>query len=104
MSMPYRCNKLLEGCTKGNHMILCYNSQKEKHQTIFPFIEDGLEQEEAIIYLSDEQSVKQITKDISAFGIDVDKHEKTGALKVLNCEGGMLKTGLSIKKWQSRSG
>ena len=85
-------------------MILFYNSRKEKHQIIFPFIEHGLEKEEAIIYLSDEQSVKQIIKDMSTFGIDVDKHEKTGALKVLNgeewyVENGTINKELVVKKW-----
>ena len=100
----YRWSELLEGCPKGSHMILFYNSRKEKHQIIFPFIEHGLEKEEAIIYLSDEQSVKQIIKDMSTFGIDVDKHEKTGALKVLNgeewyVENGTINKELVVKKW-----
>ena len=89
---------------KGSHMVLFYNSQKEKHQIIFPFIEHGLEKEEAIIYLSDEQSIKQIIKNMSTFGIDVDKHEKTGALKVLNgeewyVENGTINKELVVKKW-----
>jgi len=71
---------------KGSHMVLFYDSQKEKHQVIFPFIEHGLGKGEAIIYLSDEQGPKWAIKEMSAFGIDVHKHEKSGALKILNGE------------------
>lgn len=89
---------------KGVHMVLFYNSQKEKHQIIFPFIEHGLEKGEAIIYLSDEQSPRQIIEDMSTFGIDVNKHEKTGALKILKSEKWYVKNGtinkeLVLKKW-----
>ena len=71
---------------KGSHMVVFYNSQKEKRQIIFRFIKHGLEKGEAIIYLSNEQTPRQIIKDMSTFGIDVDKHEKTEALKILNGE------------------
>ena len=89
---------------KGSHMVLFYNSQKEKHQIIFPFTEHGLEKGEAIIYLSDEQSPRQIIKDMSTFGIDVGKHEKTGALKTLEgeewyVENGTINKELVFKKW-----
>ena len=89
---------------KGSHMILFYNSQKEKHQVLFSFIKHGLEKGEAIIYMSDERSPRQITKDISAFGIDVDQHEKTGALRILNGEDWYVQNGtinkeLVLKKW-----
>ncbi len=89
---------------KGSHMILFYNSQKEKHQILFSFIKHGLEKREAIIYLSDERSPRQITQDISAFGIDVDQHEKTGALRILNGEDWYVQNGtinkeLVLKKW-----
>jgi len=90
--------------SKGNHMVLFYNSQKEKHQIIFPFIEHGLEKGEAIIYLSDEQSARQIIKELSTFGIDVEKQEKTGALKILEgeewyVENGTINKELVVKKW-----
>lgn len=85
-------------------MVLFYNSRREKHQIIFPFIEHGLEKGEAIIYLSDEQSPRQIVKEMSTFGIDVDKHEKSGALKILKdeewyVENGTINKELVVKKW-----
>lgn len=89
---------------KGSHMALFYNSQKEKQQILFPFIKHGLETGEAIIYLSDERSPRQITKDVSTFGIDVDKHKKTGALRILNGEEWYVQNGtihkeLVLRKW-----
>jgi hypothetical protein len=85
-------------------MVLFYNSQEEKHQIIFPFIEHGLEKGEAVIYLSDEQGVKEIIKDIATFGIDLDKCEKSGALKILKgedwyVENGTIDKELLVKKW-----
>jgi len=85
-------------------MVLFYNSQKEKHQIIFPFIEHGLEKGEAITYLSYERSPRQIIKDMSAFGIDVEKHGKKGALRILKggewyVENGTINKELVVKKW-----
>lgn len=85
-------------------MVLFYNSQKEKHQIVFPFIEYGLKKGEAIIYLSDEQSSKRTIKEMSAFGIDVHKQEKSGALKILNGDEWYVRNGsinkeLVVKKW-----
>lgn len=89
---------------KGCHMVLFYNSRKEKHQIAFSFVEYGLEKGEAVIYLSDEQSPKQIIKDMSNFGVDVGKNEKTGALKILTGEEwyvqrGTIQKGFVLKKW-----
>lgn len=69
----------------------------------FPFLKHGLEKGEAIIYLSDEQSPRQIVKDMSTFGIDVDRHEKTGALRILDgeewhVENGTINKELVVKK------
>jgi len=85
-------------------MALFYNSQKEKHQIIFPFIEYGLKKGEAITYLSDERSPRQIIKDMSAFGIDVEKHGKKGALRILKdeewyVENGTINKETVAKKW-----
>ena len=89
---------------KGSHMVLFYDSLKEKHQMVFPFIEDGLEEEEAIIYLSDKESPRRTSKEMSAFGIDVHKHEKSGALRILNgeewyVEKETINKELVVKKW-----
>ena len=94
----------LEKAPKGSHMVLFYNSQKEKHQIIFPFIEHGLEKGEAIIYLSDEESPRWTIKEMSTFGLDVHKHEKSGALKILNgeewyVEKRTINKELVVKKW-----
>ena len=104
MNRLYLQSELLERCPKGSHMVLFYNTQKEKHQIIFPFIEHGLEKGEAVIYLSDEQSPRQIIKVMSTFGIDVDNHGKTGALKIPKgedwyVENGTINKELVVKKW-----
>ena len=94
----------LKKAPKSSHMVLFYNSQKEKHQVIFPFVEHGLEKGKAIIYLSDEESPRRVIKEMSAFGVDVHKHEKSGALRILNgeewyVEKGTISKELVVKKW-----
>jgi len=98
----------LKKAPKSSHMVLFYNSQKEKHQVIFPFVEHGLEKGQAIIYLSDEESPRQVIKEMSAFDVDVHKHEKSGALKILNgeewyVEKGTINKELVVKKWMKAS-
>ncbi len=94
----------LEQISKGSHMVLFYNSQKEKHQILFPFIEHEIEEGQLIIYLSGEQSQRQIVKEMSTFGIDVNKHEKSGALKIIEgeewyVENGSINKESVVKKW-----
>lgn len=98
----------LKKAPKSSHMVLFYNSQKEKHQVIFPFVEHGLEKGQAIIYLSDEESPRQVIKEMSAFDVDVHKHEKSGALKILNgeewyVEKRTINKELVVKKWMKAS-
>ncbi len=71
---------------------------------MFPFINHGLEKGEAAIYVSNEQSPRQIVKDMSTSGIDVGNHEKTGALRVLASkewyvEDEVINKALVYKKW-----
>lgn len=88
----------LKNVPKESHMALFYNSQKEKHQIIFPFIGHCLEKEQAVIYLSGEQSPKRITKEMSTFGIDVNKHEKSRALKIVDGEEWYVEKGTINKE------
>ena len=90
--------------SQGSHAVLFYNSPREKYQLILPFIKDGLDKGEAILYLLDEKNQKRIMKYMMTFGINVHRHEKSGALKILASENWYVEKGtiskeLVVKKW-----
>ncbi|MCW4045827.1 MAG: MEDS domain-containing protein [Candidatus Bathyarchaeota archaeon] len=67
-----------------NHAILVYDSIDAKHQVLFTYLNTGLNNHEAVIYVASEETPADIRIAMKEHGIDVDKHEKTGALQILN--------------------
>jgi hypothetical protein len=59
-----------------------YQTRDAKHQVLFTFLEMGLERGEAVIYIATEESQEQIRNEMTKWGLDVDVHEKTGALQL----------------------
>jgi len=68
-----------------NHAIFVYKSLEEKHRTLFNYLNAGLTNNEAVIYVASEETTMEIRAAMKKHGIDdVEKHEKTGALQILN--------------------
>jgi len=68
-----------------NHVIILYDSLKAKHNVLFNYLKIGLENGEAGAYIATEENPSQIRDAMKRFGIEVEKYEKAGALRILGC-------------------
>ncbi len=66
-----------------NHIVFFYESLEVKHNVLFNYVKNGLENSEAIAYIATDEDSSQIREAMKRFGIDVESHEKTGALSIL---------------------
>jgi sugar-specific transcriptional regulator TrmB len=74
----------IKGLKPPNHLILLYENSEAKLKVLLTFVKSALENNEAVVYVCSEASVEEIKAAMLQFAIDVKKHEKTGALKVLD--------------------
>ncbi len=68
----------------GNHGVFFYRSSSEKHEVVFNFFQAGLEKGEGVVYVASQETAKQIRRQMTTFGLDVDTVEKDGALKIFD--------------------
>jgi sugar-specific transcriptional regulator TrmB len=68
-----------------DHVIFLYESSEVKHDVLFNYLKVGLENGEAAVYVASEETPSEIREAMKAFGIEVEKNEKTGALRILDC-------------------
>jgi hypothetical protein len=80
-------NEIIEFVKKmkpKDHVVLFYTSPEEKNQVLFTYLKAGLERKEAAAYVASQQSPEQTKRAMRDFGIDVEKYEQKGALKVMD--------------------
>jgi sugar-specific transcriptional regulator TrmB len=68
-----------------NHVLFLYESQEAKYNVLFNYLKAGLENGEATVYIATEENPSQVRDAMKRFGIEVEKNEKTGALRILGC-------------------
>ncbi len=69
-----------------NHVVFFYESLEAKHNLLFNYLKVGLENGEATAYIASEENPSEIRNAMKRFGIEVEKYEETGALRVLGYE------------------
>ena len=67
-----------------DHVVLFYDSSELKYEVLFNYIKNGLDQGEATKYVCSDETPNKIREEMKKFGINVDPHERTGALQILN--------------------
>jgi sugar-specific transcriptional regulator TrmB len=65
------------------HAIFLYEHPEAKYEVLFNYVKVGLENGEAAVYIASEENPSEIRDAMKRFGIDVEKNEKTGALRIL---------------------
>ena len=75
--------RILKHLKPRDHVILIYESQEAKRNTLFSYIEKGLTKGEAAIYICSEETPNEIRNAMKEFGIDVDEYENQDALEIL---------------------
>ena len=78
-----KLKRILKNLGPTDHVILFYESQEAKRSTLFSYINRGLQDGKAGIYICSEETPDAIRQAMIEFGIDVANYEKSGALHVL---------------------
>ena len=84
--VPQKIEQFLNSLRPTNHVIFVYNSLEAKHEVLFNYIRAGLENGEAAAYVTSEENPEEIRDAMKRRRFDVEKYEKTGALKILGYE------------------
>jgi hypothetical protein len=67
-----------------DHVILFYSDPEGKHQILFTHLKAGLENGEATAYVAGDETPNEIRKTMKRFGINVDRLEQEGALRIID--------------------
>lgn len=78
-----KLNRILKDLKPRDHVILIYESQEAKRNTLFSYIDRGLRDGKAGVYICSEETPDEIRNAMVDFGIDVADYEDTGALQVI---------------------
>jgi len=95
---------ILEDLRPTNHAIILYESLEAKYNALFNYLKLGLENGEAAVYVASEDSPRQIRDAMKQFGIEVEKNEEKGALRILGYKDvyiidGKFSTSTTINLW-----
>jgi archaellum biogenesis ATPase FlaH len=67
-----------------DHVILLYTNTEDKHIVLFTYLKAGLEKDEAAAYVAGEETPEEIKQAMREFGIDVERYEGRGALRIID--------------------
>mgnify|MGYP006285737393 CR=1 FL=1 len=76
-----------------DHLCLIYESKDEQFEAVIPYIHEGLKQGEKCLYIADENTVKNVQIAMNKTGVDVESHQKSGALSIVTSQESYLKEG-----------
>ena len=68
----------LKNIEPSQHVGLFYDSLDAKHSIIFDYLSEGLNNGKGIVYISYEETLDEIRREMTSFGIDVEPNEKAG--------------------------
>ena len=74
---------VLKDLRATNHIIILYRSLEARYNVLFNYLKVGLENGEAVVYVASEESPSQVRDAMKRYGIEVERNEKAGALRIL---------------------
>lgn len=80
-------NKILEFVKRleaTDHAIMIYKNPKDRYDVLFTYLKAGLDNGEAVAYVTSQESPENIKQVMHDFGIDVERYERNGALRVID--------------------
>jgi len=89
-----------------DHVIMFYSKPEDKREVLFTYLKAGLDQGEAAAYVATQESPDEIIDSMRSFGVDVDRFQKSGALRVLSYKdfyfkGGRFSIQETMKLWKT---
>ena len=67
-----------------DHAIMIYKNPKDRYDVLFTYLKAGLDNGEAVAYVTSQESPEKIKQAMHDFGIDVERYERNGALRVID--------------------
>ena len=67
-----------------DHVIMFYSTLEDKHKVLFTYLKAGLDAGEAAAYVASQESLDEVREAMKKFGVDVDRFERSGALRVID--------------------
>ncbi len=83
----------LAGLRHGDHLCMVYENRAEQMAAAALYIEYGLAAGDQCVYAADEQTVDEVFLRLSERGIDVEREQQRGALRLLTKHDAYLRTG-----------
>ena len=77
----------------GDHLCMVYETPAEQVAAVVPFIRDGLKQNEVVAYITDEQTLQELSQDLEEKGIAVQNERACGSLVLLTKREAYLRGG-----------
>lgn len=89
----HRSIKNIDDLEPGDHLCQIYETEKEHHDLLLPFLLNGLKQNEKIIYIVDAHSAEHILDYLREAKVDTRKFVDSGQLNIITRDDAYLKQG-----------
>jgi signal transduction histidine kinase len=90
----YTLSEQIKNQKIGDHICLVYESREEQMAAIVPFISQGIERNEACVYIVDDRATSDVKDALSRSGLDVDDLIRSGALTFATKRDSYLRSGI----------
>jgi signal transduction histidine kinase len=77
----------------GDHLCCLYASEEEHRALLSPFMRQGLERHEKVLYIVDDHTAGQILAYLSADGVEVAQYLQRGQLTILSSDNAYMPSG-----------
>ena len=67
-----------------NHLILFYDTLKNKYEILYHFIANGLQHGKGTVYICSDEGPEEVSREMGSFGINVETKVKEGMLLIRN--------------------
>lgn len=78
----------------GDHVCCLYSTDEEHKKLITPILKGGLEKNEKVLYILDDNTSDKIKGYLTDAGVDVDQYIETGQLTILTFTESYMKEGI----------
>ncbi len=83
----------LKNLKAGQHLCSFYENEEEQFSVVIPFIKYGLNNSERCVYITDDNSERDVKLLLKRSGIDIRKHKESGQLIITTAKDVGLKSG-----------
>jgi len=92
-----------------DHVILFYSNPEDKRLALFTYLKAGLDRGEAAAYVAGHDTVEEVKRAMGEFGLEVDRLERSGALRVIDYRdwyilGGKFDAAKTMELWRKLYG